>query len=54
LLEKPGFIDHQHRVLVRKMLSDIVAHQVALSVAAESEIRGCHVDQGSAHPACAA
>jgi hypothetical protein len=29
LLEKAGFIDHQHRVLVRKMLGGIVAHQVA-------------------------
>src|SRR5271167_582355 len=29
LLEKAGFIDHQHRVLVRKMLGGIVAHQLA-------------------------
>jgi hypothetical protein len=29
LLEKPGFIDHQHCVLVRKMLGGIIAHQVA-------------------------
>ncbi len=28
LLEKAGFIDHQHRIRVRKMLDDIVAHQV--------------------------
>ena len=27
---------------------------VILSLAAESTIGGCHVDQGSAHPACAA
>jgi len=29
LLEKAGLIDHQHRILVRKMLSDVVAHQIA-------------------------
>src|SRR5260370_22314238 len=29
LLEKAGLIDHQHRVLVGKMLCSIVAHQVA-------------------------
>src|SRR5208282_3409977 len=32
LLEKAGFIDHQHRVLVRKMLGGIVAHQLAQCV----------------------
>src|SRR5262245_21565836 len=32
LLEKAGFIDHQHRVLVRKMLGSIVAHQIAQRV----------------------
>ena len=29
LLEKAGFIDHQNRILVRKVLDDIVAHDVA-------------------------
>src|SRR6478735_5496049 len=32
LLEKAGLIDHQHRVLVGKMLSDIVAHHIAQSI----------------------
>src|SRR6266576_479707 len=32
LLEKAGLIDHQHRVLIGKMLSDIVAHHIAQSI----------------------
>src|SRR6476660_9357380 len=32
LLEKAGLIDHQHRVLVGKMLSDIVTHLTAQSI----------------------
>jgi hypothetical protein len=29
LLEKAGFIDHQHCILVCEMFGDIVAHQIA-------------------------
>ena len=29
LLEEPGFINHQHRIIVREMLDDILAHHVA-------------------------
>src|ERR1700712_560528 len=32
LLEKAGFIDHQHRIRVCKMLDDIVAHQRAQGI----------------------
>src|ERR1700721_326751 len=29
LLEKAGLVDHQHRIVIRQMLDDIVAHDVA-------------------------
>src|SRR5205809_5969376 len=32
LLEKAGLIDHQHRVIVRQMLDDIVAHDIAQGI----------------------
>jgi hypothetical protein len=29
LFEKAGLVDHQHRIVIRQMLNDIVAHDIA-------------------------
>src|SRR6478672_2224017 len=32
LLEKAGLVDHQHRIVIRQMLDDIVAHDIAQGI----------------------
>src|SRR5450755_3157262 len=32
LLEKAGFVDHQHRIVIRQMLDDIIAYDIAQAI----------------------
>jgi len=32
LLEKAGLVDHQHRIVIRQMLDDIIAHDIAQGI----------------------
>ena len=32
LFEKTGLVDHQHRIVIRQMLDDIVVHDIAQSI----------------------
>ena len=55
LFQKAGFIDHQHRIRVRKMLDGIVAHQIAQRIGIpRSRPKTACCRQGPGSPAASA
>jgi hypothetical protein len=42
LFEKAGLVDHQHCIVIRQMLDDIVAHDIAQGTSVSIDVRAGH------------